>query len=308
MSSIHIFTVYIATCVHLTRGTSIKPLLALIVTLGYDDAVESGLGALSETQTDGKNAEAFFLKCKYAVFWYHNNITEKNFWTLCNQLAKHEYPETCRRLVVIFSGHGGNGKMCFTEQETVSINEMVNLFKPANAENPTLGHMARIFFIDACRGQNEALGYPCKSFTMTERVEIERPNDSNMIVAYATTEGYICSDGIWLTTLFKELENPHVNLLDALVKVNIRMDTKKMNGESYQVGEHKSTLVEQIYFIPDAGLDQPSKRSNNIFICHQCTAWTCDSPVYSSHEHTHTQAHTHTYAHTHTHTHTSTHL
>ena len=257
-----------------TRG------VVLIVTLGYD-AVESGLGVLPKTHTDGENAEAFFLKCKYAVFPYHN-ITKKDFWTLCNQLAKYEYPKTCRRLVVIFSGHGDNGEMCFTEQETVSINEMVNLFKPADAENPTLGHMARIFFIDACRGQNKALGYPCKSFTSTKTVEIEHPNDRNMIVAYATTEGYICADGIWLTILLKELENPHVNLLGALVNVNIRMDTKKINGEYYQVGEHKSTLAEQIYFIREAELDQPSKHNNNMLICHQCTAWTCDSPVIMS--------------------------
>ena len=237
-----------------TRG------VALIVTLGYDDAVESGLGALSETQTDGKNAEAFFLKCKYAVFWYHNNITEKNFWTLCNQLAKHEYPETCRRLVVIFSGHGGNGKMCFTEQETVSINEMVNLFKPADAKNPTLGHMARIFFIDACRGQNNALRYPCKSFTTTKTAEIECPNDSNVLVAYATTEGHICKDGTWLIILLEELENSHVDLLSALAKVNKRMEFE-INGEYCQVGKHESTLAEKIYFITEAGLDQSGKNA-----------------------------------------------
>ena len=219
--------------------------MALVVTLSYDNPVEPYVDVLYNTRVEGEKTKRFFSKCKYAVILCHN-ITRECFKILCNQLARYEYPETCRRLVVVFSGHGGYGKICFTNGETMLINEIMNMFKPANAKNPTLGHMVRMFFIDACRGKNEDFGYPCKSYSTTPTVEIECPNESNMIVAYATTKKHVSFDGEWLPTLLEELENPHVDLLGALVNVNKRMSRKKHNGECYQSGEHRSTLVEKV--------------------------------------------------------------
>ena len=234
--------------------------VVLVVTLSYDNPVEPGVAELPKTHIDGEKTERFFSKCKYAVFRYHN-IAKEYFCTLCNQLAKHEYPKTCRRLVVVFSGHGSYGEILFTERETMLINEMVDMFKPADAKNPTLSHMMRLFFIDACRGRNKDFGYPCKSHNTTETVEIECPNDANMLVAYATTKRHVSFDGVWLTTLLEELENSHVDLSDAFVNVNKRMKTNKINGRYYQVGEYHSMLSEKIYFIREARLNKLGKNA-----------------------------------------------
>ena len=51
---------------------------------------------------------------------------------------------------MLFSGHGSDGKIQFSDGEMVSIEDIMAMFNPADAKNPTLGHMARIFFINTC--------------------------------------------------------------------------------------------------------------------------------------------------------------
>ena len=228
--------------------TSIRG-VALIVTISYE-----GKHKLDGTEEDGKKATIFFSKCKYVENWYQD-ITKAHFLSLCDELATHEYRSTCKRLIVVFSGHGNYDEIEFSNGEMASVNEMMDKFKPAESKNPTLGHMARIFFIDACRGGNEDLGQPYKSATGVKKQEIERPNDSNMLVAYATPKGYVSIDGQWLNCVFETLEeDPNEDLLGALINVNKKLRNYYIKGEHHQIGEVKNTLCEKIYFLKEAGL------------------------------------------------------
>ena len=231
-----------------TRG------VALVVTIGYE-----GEHKLEGTDKDGKKAEIFFLKCNYAVSWYHD-ITATHFLSLCNELSAHEYPSTCKRLVVVFSGHGVYDKIEFFDGKMVSVSEMVNEFKLA--KNATLGHMARIFFIDACRGDEEDEGEPCKRATgLTEDKgpKIKLPNDSNILVAFATPASYVslCTSmgSDWLNCVFEALEeDPNEDLLGALTNANKKLKKYYINGEHHQIGIHRSSTFEKIYFLKEAGL------------------------------------------------------
>jgi len=43
-------------------------------------------------------------------------------------------------------------------QQDVLIEHVISLFKPTIAKNATLANMARLFFIDACRGTGKEAG------------------------------------------------------------------------------------------------------------------------------------------------------
>lgn len=237
-----------------SKITSSTKGVALIMTNPYH-----GEQQLTGTYQDGQKFTEFLLECNYEVFWYHG-ITKKDFTSYCAQLAKFQYPTTCRRLLVVFSGHGGENQLICQDGKKVLISKMVQQFKPANAKNHTLGNMVRMFFIDACRGINKSPGYPSKYTIGPTNDEIslhkKYPNDVNMLVAYSTTSQYYSTEtergGIWINYLLEELKNnPYEDLLSILVRVNgIMMDNtiETEDGEHYQIGEHVSTLAEKIYF------------------------------------------------------------
>ena len=233
---------YITSC---TKG------VALIVTNSYD-----GEKQLPGTYQDGAKFWQFLRECNYEVFWYHS-VTKNDFTSYCKQLAKFRYPKTCKRLVVVFSGHGNENILEFQDKETVFINEMMKWFRPADAENYTLGNMVRMFFIDACRGGKKDFGYPTKHTIArtNDKINLNKkcPNDVDMLVAYSTTSEYISRDteggGIWINNLLEELnKNPYRDIESTLKRVNEIMKSNTTDGGCYQIGEYRSTLSEHVYF------------------------------------------------------------
>ena len=236
---------------HITSSTKG---VALIVTNPY-----SGSSQLKGTYQDGMKFMKFLSECNYTVFWCHG-VTKSDFTSYCKQqLAKFRYPKTCRRLVVVFSGHGDEGDTLECQDgETVSVSEMLKWFKPADAENVTLGNMVRMFFIDACRGRKKDYGYPtkCARAHTNDKItsHIKYPNDVDMLVAHSTTSEYVSTDtkggGIWINNLLKELnKNPYRDVESILKGVNKIMKSDTIHGGGYyQIGEYKSTLSEDVCF------------------------------------------------------------
>ena len=236
--------------------TSCTKGVALIVTNPYD-----GKKHLPGTHQDGENFQQFLSECNYMVFWYHG-ITKNDFTSYCEQLAKFRYPKTCRRLVVVFSGHGGEGDTLECQDgEKVSVSEMLKWFKPADAENDTLGNMVRMFFIDACRGGKKDYGYPIKcSRAHTNDLHKKYPNDVDMLVAHSVTSEYVSTDtsrgGIWINNLLEELyKNPYRDIERILKGVNKIMKSDTTDGGYYQIGEYTSTLSEVIHFKEQSGIN-----------------------------------------------------
>ena len=237
---------------HDTKG------VALLVSNGYD-----GKDTLHGTYKDAQKMTSFLIKWKYAVIWYHN-VDREFFITFCKTLAQYKYPEICRRLLVGFFGHGDDGVLIFQDGKHVSISELMNLFKPNNAKNKTLGNMVRMFIIDACRSNQKDFGWSRSrgaASTIKQDIDKEYPNDGNMLVAYSTTRHHVSFEkitgGTWTTYLLEELERePHKNLLDILVKVNGRLKNTTFQGKYHQIGEFTATLSENVYFKEEAALEQ----------------------------------------------------
>ena len=247
--------------------------VALIVSNDYITTPERDL---PETRTDAQKMKKFLTKCKYKVFRYHN-LDKKSFVTLYEEMARHQYPKTCRRLIVYFSGHGGDGTIRFQDRGDVIINDMVNSFKPVkpnNSKNESLGNTVRMFFIDACRGNQKDYGYSSsKDLTTTIKhnskfLDKDSANDTNILVAYATTPQHICygevkeakgNGSLWTYYLLKELENSHEDILIQLRNINDALKDTKIHGKRYQIGQVIFTLAEDVNFKREAGLDLQDK-------------------------------------------------
>ena len=230
--------------------------VALLVSNSYGSY---GLKSLNETHKDSNKMKHFLLKCRYAVF-SRQNLNKDDFIARCKELAQYNYQKAstnCRRLVVAFFGHGNNDDLIFQDNESVSVNKMVKIFRPANAENSALGEMVRMFFIDSCRGgKNDSSR--CASRSATVAISDERssgkeyPNDVNMLVVYSNTSQGTAREGFWTSHLLGQLECLNEDVVGALIKVNNEMMYRKNIGKYYQIGEHISTLAVRVHFTIEA--------------------------------------------------------
>ena len=76
-------------------------------------------------------------------------------------------------------------------QQDVLIEFVISLFKPTIAKNATLAKMARLFFIDACRGTGKEAGVLVpKGGSMSDHGLRIVSDEANIFVAYASPLSY----------------------------------------------------------------------------------------------------------------------
>ena len=237
------------------------------VSLHFSNDYKNSSAAPLNTHIDAENLGKFFTKCKYEVFKYKNQTAQKFIATL-KTFAQYQYPESCRRLVLSFSGHGNVGVLVSQDNEKVPIDDIITIFKPADAKNPTLGRMVKIYFFDSCRGNKDDPGYVvANGTTKGNNMHLQSnstniiANDANIIMGYACTPCYVAHEfptvgGMWTSYLVEELENPEEDVYHILVNVNDRMKQyqKQKKCQWIQTGEIKSTAAENVHFIKEAGL------------------------------------------------------
>lgn len=198
------------------------------------------------------------------------NVRYKKFIATCKYLATYQYyPETCQAIVIYFSGHGGNGFISMEgekggEKTKVEIQKLKSLF--------TNTKLARVFFIDTCRGSESDSG--CTSSAIVNHntdtptthnqsegsvnkndTAINHASQGNDLVAFSTSEGYVAySDedgGSWTKTLVLQLRKcKQEDICSVLHRVN-RLMVYKNNGSkktpAFQAPEFIDRLHSNIY-------------------------------------------------------------
>jgi len=176
--------------------------------------------------------------------------------SLLQLLAQHQYPETCKRFVLTFSGHGGDGFVCSEDGRSMKINDIVELFSPTNIKS--LAGVPRLFFFDACRGGLSDQGIVARGGEGEWRSKIPRTGD--VLVAYAATAGYKAfeqfSGGLWTSILAKKLVASSKSIYDVLTEVNKELIAKIQNsthGPSFQQPELLGRLNDIINLLQESG-------------------------------------------------------
>ena len=241
---------------------------AFIVSNDYDCA--ANFDKLKGTHKDAERMARAFTHLGYDVI-PRRNLMYGELINFISETAASPYAPSHKRLVFIFSGHGMNGdklfdehgrhrgttggKLCSQEGKTIEIESILDQFKPD--KHPTLGRMARLFFIDACRGSEEDIGVtlPLRTRGMFERggqflIPDDRvPKDGNILVAYSTLpnhKAYEKSDGgLWMRLL-----------AEAVMTQNDDITVLKKQCQSYpafQTPQCINQLTERINFLAESG-------------------------------------------------------
>ena len=186
-----------------------------------------------------------------------HDVTQAELVSLLYSLANYPYPKSCQRFVLTFSGHGGKGFIYSEEEKRVKISDIVAAFVPPNC-NKHLSGIPRLFFIDACRGDLEDRGILPRGGD--EKWQSKIPSTGDILVAYATTEGYKAYEessegGFWTSVLAKKLVSSYNSIYDVLTEVNRALidKIKGMGGPALQQPELLGRLNTTVHLLKESG-------------------------------------------------------
>ncbi|KAM3914081.1 caspase-2 [Leptodactylus fuscus] len=224
-------------------------------------------------ELDLKVLKLLFFHLNFAVHERCNVTAEDMMSELdgFSKLPEHSQLDSC---IVAILSHGVDGAVYGSDGRLVQLQEVFT--KLDNAHCPQLQNKPKMFFIQACRGEEtdrgvdqrdgrEQSGSPgCEqSDAGREDSRVRLPTQSDMICAYACLKGTVSlrntKHGSWfiqdLTDVFsKHAKDTHV--ADMLVKVNARIKRREGHapGTEYdrckEMSEYSSTLCRDLYLFP----------------------------------------------------------
>ena len=252
--------------------------LAIIITNDYHDCTSLRLkrrglklSPLPGTFIDGENMKDTFLDLHFVVHW-ERNINRLQFTKLIHEACN--FQDYCSKkyecIVFVFSGHGNSrGFVYLQDGSEVSIGE--DIIKPFLPKaSPNMGKYPKLFFFDACRGEQESESvmvprsgptsgghdnsstFERRGGSVIERIRV--PEEGGFLVAYSTMSNHIAWEskkpgGTWMQKLAEGIRtNTTSSIDDVLTKVN--SDLIKDPTRSVQQPEKLSRLNDVVYLHP----------------------------------------------------------
>ena len=195
--------------------------LAVIVTNEYEEVPR---GHLPGMKKDGRAMENAFGSLGFATLW-KPNISSEEMKVLMKSVVKYfqdNPPPTHYVVAFVFSGHGDEGDLLFGEDNR-QIHLDREIVRPL-AEEHELGIIPKLFFIDACRGENELKPVvKLKRKSARELITAE----GNYYLAYSTIPKYVAytkedpnSGSAWMQILAKNLQERSESVSDIVETTN----------------------------------------------------------------------------------------
>ena len=211
---------------------------------------------------DADNLERVFKQFSYTVY-RKRNVTDTDFLECYRDLADYNYPPTCKRILVYFSGHGGSdGVLAMQNGNCIKIEDIIHCFKTGISKSKTVPHMVKMFFFDACRGGDEDVGYLISKVDDNDKAWMGRiPKEGGTLVAYASTPLHIAYGGSsgsqWTNCLVQALEESEEShsVYEVLTHANKLMKehpAQTQKGIMFQTPEFTTNLTELVYFKKEA--------------------------------------------------------
>uniref|UniRef100_H9GC58 Caspase-2 n=1 Tax=Anolis carolinensis TaxID=28377 RepID=H9GC58_ANOCA len=189
--------------------------------------------------------------------------------------SKHPAHRNVDSCIVSLLSHGIEGGIYGIDGKLLQLQEIFRLFDNANC--PNLQNKPKMFFVQACRGDetdhgvDQIDGNDCASSPGCEETDANKkenpklrlPTCSDMICGYACLKGTAAmrntKHGSWyveaLTSVFAE-DSGHMHVADMLVKVNrlIKLREGHAPGTEFhrckEMSEYCSTLCQDLYLFP----------------------------------------------------------
>ncbi|XP_013919167.1 PREDICTED: caspase-2 [Thamnophis sirtalis] len=250
--------------------------LALIVS-NVHFSKETDLELRSGGKVDNAVLDTLFKHLGYQVVVKHDQTAQQMKEQL-EIFSKHPVHQNVDSCIVSLLSHGIEGGVYGVDGNLLQLQEIFSLFDNANC--PNLQNKPKMFFIQACRGDETDRGVDqidgndracspgCEESDANkkENPKLRLPTCSDMICGYACLKGTAAmrntKRGSWyieaLTSVFAEdARNTHV--ADMLVKVNrlIKLREGHAPGTDFhrckEMSEYCSTLCQDLYLFP--GID-----------------------------------------------------
>nr|XP_021404675.1 caspase-2 [Lonchura striata domestica] len=189
-----------------------------------------------------------------------------------SKLQDHRDVDSC---IIALLSHGVEGGVYGSDGKLLELQETFRLFDNANC--PNLQNKPKMFFIQACRGdeldrgvdqrdgkgRSDSPGCEESDANKEESLKLRLPTCSDMICGYACLKGTAAmrntKRGSWyveaLTSVFAE-DSQHTHVADMLVKVNRQIKQREgyAPGTEYhrckEMSEYCSTLCRDLYLFP----------------------------------------------------------
>ena len=236
--------------------------IAIIIANDYDNKTckELKLKTLEGPFKDARKAESVFRSFHTICYTLVNRTACQTMQALL-AAASYPYPDTFKWIVFIFSGHGQSELALYAQDgSTILIQVIIDLFQPEST--PQNGNIPKLFFIDACRGNEETNtvlvsrgekgGAPIPRGGKTLET-LRLPTKCNTLVGYSTLPRKIAYEadngGLWMSFLLDRLEKQDNSVVEILTEVNGDVvqhcqDVK----DKMQAPEYRSTLLQNVWF------------------------------------------------------------
>ena len=197
--------------------------LALIITNQYLDTSKP----LRFTIRDAEAMKKTMNSLKFATITLLN-VTQQDTKGIIKAIAKYKkYPPSYKCFIVVFSGHGGQNNVLFSNDlEEVDINEDILQALGSMQSPKQFSNSPKIVIIDACRGSKTKVVQGAAKDLITDDAQMKDVPEppSNVLAAFSTTQDYQAfggSDGsIWLQTLATVLESSRKSIGDTIAGAN----------------------------------------------------------------------------------------
>lgn len=199
--------------------------LAVLITCNY--------GGKLAVEKDAEEMNKMFKHFGYEIAELKNNeATYDEITKLLKQVSQYlgEYAGTTDEKVLIFafSGHGATGDRiatCDYPRRYLSLKD--DIIQPF-VENPGVGEIPKLFFIDACRGSDDLKGDILESLKQCDSdVKGETHLVSNFRIDYATIPNHVARTHNWMCYLAQDIRNNSPNSSIQEIAVNVRKKLPK---------------------------------------------------------------------------------
>lgn len=222
----------------------------------------TGMGERTGTDVDAQKMNEVFAELGFEKIRPLNNVTVREMKHELYRAAKEDHTDRDCFAVVILS-HGEEGYVYGTDDK-VPIDELVLPFKGHRC--PSLAGKPKLFFIQACRGQELDRGVTVADGgeeEMDEEVIVRRiPSEADFLMAYSVVPGYFAwrnsNRGSWFVQAIYEVFRAHwktLDLLTMMTRVNkkVAYDFESNASAEYMRGKKQipcitSMLTKDVFF------------------------------------------------------------
>ncbi|XP_066256108.1 caspase-1-like [Euwallacea similis] len=210
------------------------------------------------TERDRAAMEALLRKLSFHVEIYED-YTLKEIRNSLRVVSKMNHSDNDCLVVAVLS-HGRTSGRIAARDDEYNIDELMKAFDGHHC--PSLAGKPKLFFIQACRGDDVDSGVRVQSDASNKSTVYKIPTMADILIMYATVEGYAAwrdqNKGSWfIQTLVKKLEEHHDqrDLVSILTMVNreVAMGFESHSGDYDYDGKKEmcsivSMLTKELFF------------------------------------------------------------